>query len=173
MNNTKKLVLSAIFLALGILIPYIFHALGIGGSIFLPMHIPVLIAGFFIGPFYALIVGFLSPILSGILTGMPPFAPVPIALMMAFELATYGFLSGLFYEKLKLNAILSLIMAMIGGRIVYGLAVWIMASFFGFAQLNPWLSIWGGVLTGWPGLTIQLVFIPTLVFSLRKYTTNG
>jgi len=173
MNKTKKLVLSALFLAIGILIPYIFHATGIGGSIFLPMHIPVLIAGFFIGPLYALVVGFLTPIISGILTGMPPFAPLPMALIMAFELGAYGFLSGLFYEKLKLNMILCLILAMIGGRIIAGLMVLVLTIVFGFAQLSPWMFVWGGIVTSWPGIAIQLVFIPTLVFSLRKYTTNA
>ena len=173
MNNTKKLVLSALLLALGVLIPYAFHATGVGGSVFLPMHLPVLIAGFFVGPYYAMIVGLFTPILSGLLTGMPPFAPLPMALIMAFELGTYGFLSGFFYEKLKTNMILSLILAMIGGRIVAGLMVLMLALVFGFGQLNPWMFVWGGIVTGWPGLAIQLVLIPALVLSLRKYTIHA
>lgn len=168
MNNTKKLTLSALFLALGILLPYVFHATNLGGSIFLPMHIPVLLAGFFVGPFYALAIGAITPIISGLMTGMPPFAPVPIAIVMAFELAAYGFFAGLFYEKLRINPILSLVLAMICGRIVTGLVIFVLVAAFGFNKLNPIAYVWGSLATSWPGILIQLVLMPAIVEIVRK-----
>jgi len=168
MNNTKKLTLSALFLALGILLPYVFHATNLGGSIFLPMHIPVLLAGFFVGPFYALAIGAITPIISGLMTGMPPFAPVPVAIVMAFELAAYGFFAGLFYEKLRINPIFSLVLAMICGRIVTGLVIFVLVAAFGFNKLNPVAYVWGSLATSWPGILIQLVLIPAVVEIVRK-----
>ncbi|NLI39815.1 MAG: ECF transporter S component [Caldisericales bacterium] len=168
MSNTKKLTLSALFLALGILLPYVFHATKLGGPVFLPMHIPVLLAGFFVGPFYALAIGAITPVLSGIMTGMPPFAPFPSAVVMAFELATYGFFAGLFYEKLRMNPILSLVLSMVFGRIVAGLVVFVLVVAFGFNKQNPVMYVWGGLVTGWLGILIQLVFIPVVVEIARK-----
>ena len=168
MNDTKRLTLSALFLALGILLPYVFHATNLGGSMFLPMHIPVLLAGFFVGPFYAMAIGAITPILSGAMTGMPPYGPFPVAIVMAFELAAYGFFAGLFYEKLRMNSILSLVLAMVCGRIVLGFVVFVLVVAFGFNKQNPAMYVWGGLATGWPGVLIQLVLIPAVVEIVRK-----
>ncbi len=168
MNSTRRLVLSALFLALGILLPFVFHATGIGGASLLPMHLPVLLAGFIVGPFYGLVIGFTTPLLSGLLIGMPPFAPIPVAAIMAFELAAYGFFAGLFYEKLKISSIPSLVLAMICGRVVYGLCVFVLIVAFGFVNMNVWVSVWGAVVTGWPGILAQLVLVSAIALGLER-----
>lgn len=100
-NQVKQLTLSAFFLALGLVLPFAFHSFGPqAGTVFLPMHIPVLLCGFVCGPAYGALVGMLTPLLSSALTGMPPLMPTGIA--MCVELSTYGFLSGWMTKKLPL-----------------------------------------------------------------------
>ena len=48
-STTKKLVSCALCIAIGVLLPMAFHVIPNAGSIFLPMHIPVLICGLFCG----------------------------------------------------------------------------------------------------------------------------
>ncbi|MDK2811559.1 MAG: hypothetical protein PWR27_2268, partial [Petroclostridium sp.] len=126
-KSVKEMVLSGLFIAMGLLLPMIFHAFGMG-STFLPMHIPVLLAGFVVSMPYAIAVGVVTPILSSLLTGMPPMFPV--LPYMVFELAAYGAVASLLYRRLKLNVYISLVGSMIVGRIVSGIAVWVLATFF-------------------------------------------
>ncbi|MDN5276255.1 MAG: hypothetical protein PWR01_220 [Clostridiales bacterium] len=170
MNQSKKITLSGVFIALGILLPIAFHAAGPNaGKIFLPMHIPVLLSGFVVGPVNALAVGIITPLLSSLLTGMPPMTPVPTAIMMAFELGAYGLLAGLFYQRFRWHELLCLIGAMLGGRIVLGLVVAGFVYVLGFKNLgNPAIYVWGGIVTGLPGMIIQLILIPGLIMLLKK-----
>lgn len=92
-NKALNVSTGAMFLALGILFPLLFHAVNLGSQ-FSPMHLPVLLAGMICGPLSGLVVGFLTPLLSSLISGMPPIFPMAVA--MAFELAVYGFVSGLF-----------------------------------------------------------------------------
>jgi riboflavin transporter FmnP len=169
--KAKRIVLSGLFIAFGIILPMIFHQFNMGGPMFLPMHIPVLIAGLFLGPIEGLIVGLITPILSSVLTGMPVMFPMlPI---MIFELGTYGFVSGYFYKKLKLNLFLSLILSMLDGRISAGIVVFILGSFFGYKGAGPIPFIKGAIITGMPGIIIQLIFVPLIVKLLYKYLLNN
>ena len=95
--KTKKMILSALFIAIGLILPMIFHAVNLSGSIFSPMHLPVMLGGFLLGPTYGAIIGVITPVLSSILTGMPPI--MPIMPMMALELLAYGFMTGLLFRK--------------------------------------------------------------------------
>lgn len=160
---TRQLILSGVFIALGIVLPILFHALG-SGSVFLPMHIPVLLSGYFLKPGYALIVGAITPFLSSALTGMPPIFPmVPI---MVFELATYGFIVSIISQKIE-NPFVPLISSMLCGRIVAGGAVWVLAKFFAAKLPAPWMFITGAVAKGMPGILIQLFFIPATIILLE------
>lgn len=165
--NTKKIILSGFFITMSILLPIIFHSVGmIGGQIFLPMHIPVLLAGFLVGPFSGLIVGIISPILSSIFTGMPPM--MPILPIMVIELALYGLCTGYIFKKTK-NAILSLIISMIIGRIGAGLVVFVLVRLFTVKlPLNSFIYIKGAIVTGVPGIIIQLILIPSIMLILNK-----
>lgn len=169
MIQTKKIILSGLLVALGVLIPIFFHMLGAGGAVFLPMHLPVMVTGFLVGPLFGLIVGTLTPFISSLLTGMPPL--FPMAVLMIFELSAYGFICGFLYEKMKRNVILSLIGAMLGGRIVLGLIAFIMVQVFGVSApslQNPITYVWSSIVTGLPGILIQIVLVPVLIALLKK-----
>lgn len=158
--KVKNVVYGAIYLALGVVLPLVFHAIGLG-AVFLPMHIPVILAGFHMGPLMGLVCGFFSPLLSHVLTGMPPVLPPTLPVMMV-ELPLYGFLGGLFYRKYKLNLWVSLIGAMLLGRIGMGLWIFILAKLFNI-YLHPLIYLQGAVLTGIPGILLQLILIPPSV----------
>ena len=167
MKNTRKLVLAAMLLALGVILPQAFHAIPNAGSIFLPMHIPVLICGMVTGPFYGTVVGFLTPFLSHLIFGMPPAAVLP---SMLCELTVYGLATGLLTQIIRIRPLVAkvyavLISSMLLGRITYGI---LNALIFraGTYSLAAWLS--AAFTTALPGIIIQLVLIPALVVALAK-----
>lgn len=164
-NYVKDLILTAFFIAMGIILPMAFHYFGGTGPVFLPMHIPVLLCGFVCGWKYGLIAGIITPLLSSILTGMPPIFPIGAG--MVCELAVYGLLCGLLYKSFKRNVYLSLIISMIGGRMISGIANMI---FFGIAGKPYGLSVFltGAFVTSIPGIVIQIIFIPIIIIALKK-----
>jgi riboflavin transporter FmnP len=167
--NTKKIVYSAMFVALGILLPMIFHSFNMGGQVFLPMHIPVLIAGMFLGPLPGLLVGITTPILSSLLTGMPPMFPM-LPIMIA-ELGIYGLSSGYIAKVMDGKTLLPLAAGMIDGRIAAGVVVLVLSRFFG-AQLSVLPFLKAAIITGLPGILIQLIIIPPIIRVLRKTLTS-
>jgi predicted membrane protein len=164
-KSVRETVLSGLFIALGLVLPIAFHALG-AGSTFLPMHIPVLLAGFTVGIPFAIAVGVITPLLSSLLTGMPPM--FPIAAYMVFELAAYGAAASLLYRRLRLNVYVSLVGSMLIGRLISALAVWVLATFFAAQLPGPWVFVAGGVAGSIPGIIIQIVFIPAIIMILGK-----
>jgi hypothetical protein len=138
--------------------------MGIMGQVFLPMHIPVLIGGFLLSPYLAFIVGVLTPILSASFTGMPVIFPMGI--IMAFELATYGIVASLAIRRFKV--IPSLIISLIAGRIVAGLTVFFLVQFIGL-KMDPIIFVKGAIITGLPGIVIQLILIPMLISKLKRF----
>lgn len=176
MNQNKKLhpfvqnlVLSAMFLALGLVLPFVTGQIPEIGSMLLPMHIPVLLCGLICGWPYGAAVGFILPPLRYVLFGMPPIFPHGIA--MAFELMTYGLLSGLLYSRARWHCVLSLyrclIAAMIGGRIVWGVVRVLLTGVA--SQPFTWqMFLSGAFLTAIPGIILQLVFIPAMMVALDR-----
>ena len=167
-NEIKKLTLSAMFLAMAFIMPFLTGQIPQIGSMLCPMHIPVLLCGFFCGAPWGIGVGFIAPLLRSITLGMPPMFPK--AICMAFELATYGFIAGFLYNKLpkkKINVYVSLISAMVIGRLVWG---FVMFGCMGFDISKFGLSAFlaGAVLNAIPGIVIQLIFIPVVVIALEK-----
>lgn len=167
-NELTKLTLSAMFLALALLLPFLTGQIQQIGSMLCPMHLPVLLCGFFCGAPWGLAVGFIAPLLRSALFSMPPMFPK--AFCMAFELATYGVIAGWLHHKLpkrKLTVYLTLLTAMIAGRLVWGILMFACLGFdvskFGF---HAFLS--GAVIEAVPGILLQLLFIPILVISLEK-----
>ena len=96
MSQVKRLIFAGLCVALGVVLPIALHSVANAGSIFLPMHIPVLLCGLICGWPYGLACGVLAPILSHLITGMPPAAILP---GMLFELAVYGLVSGLMMKE--------------------------------------------------------------------------
>jgi len=169
LEKTKKITLSALFIALGLVLPLLTGQLKGLGNAFLPMHLPVLICGLVVGPLYGLVVGLILPVLRHFTFGMPPLYPTAIA--MSFELATYGFVIGFVYKTSRWKCIIalyeSLIIAMIAGRIVWGITTVILLGVNG--QAFAWQKfIEGAVLNAIPGIVFQLIFIPSLMLALHK-----
>jgi len=167
MDKTRKMVFTGLCIALGVVLPLAFHTIPNAGSIFLPMHIPVLLCGLLCGPLYGLICGAAAPLLSSLITGMPPMAILP---GMLCELAVYGLITGVLIgvipAKNRLVSIYcALIGAMLAGRIVSGL---LNALIFraGKYSLQMWLT--AGFVTAVPGIVIQLIAIPVIVTALGK-----
>lgn len=169
-NNIYKMVLSAMFLALAIILPFLTGQIQQIGNALCPMHIPVLLCGFFCGPLYALAVGFIAPLLRFVLFGMPPIMPIGIA--MCFELATYGFMAGFLYKRLpkkKVFIYVALIAAMLCGRVVWGAARVVLLG-LGQAEFGWAAFMSGAFLNAIPGIIVQIVVIPIIVMALQKYT---
>ena len=165
-TKTKELVLSGLLIALGLVLPMAFHLFNAGGPVFLPMHIPVLLGGMILSPIFALLVGVLTPIVSNLLTSMPPLMPMlPI---MIVELGLYGLIASILRKKLNLYVFISLIVSMIRGRIGPGLVVYVMTSVFDVQFAPPIAFVIGGLSKGIPGIIIQLIFIPIIVKALEK-----
>ena len=135
MKETEKIALTGMFIALGIVLPFITGQIHQIASMLCPMHIPVLLCGFICGWKYGLITGFITPLLRSVLFGMPPMFPTAIS--MAFELMTYGFLAGYLYEHSRWQCVKALyrclILAMIGGRLVWGAVQMILLGVSGTA----------------------------------------
>lgn len=163
--RTKDLVTASVLLALGIILPLILHMTGINGAIFLPMHIPVLIAGLIVGSPLGLVIGILSPIINHLLTGMPP---VPILWIMLVELPLYGLASGFLYRKVKMTLLPSLIVSMILGRLGAAIMVLILGKGLGFPIPPIGLYVKGITLTALPGIAIQIILIPAIVKAYEK-----
>ena len=167
-KNVLKLTYSGVCLALCLVMPFLTGQIPQIGSKLLPMHIPVLLCGFLCGPVWGLAVGAIAPILRSLLFGMPPLFPTATA--MAFELAAYGLLAGLFYKLLPKKTsylYVALILAMLGGRLVWGLAMTVLMSVVGkgFTLAAFWA---GAFANAWPGIVLQLVLIPPVVAALKK-----
>ena len=168
-NKLFKPVLSAMLLALGLVLPFLTGQIQSIGNMLLPMHIPVLLCGFICGPQYGITVGFIMPLMRSALFGMPVMFPGAIA--MAFELGAYGLLSGFLFRKAKWQCIRSLyrslIMTMLGGRIVWGIAMAIiMYASSGVFTLKAFLA--GAFTNAIPGIIIQLIIIPAVMLALDK-----
>ena len=160
----------ALFLALAVLLPIGFHALGIAGRIFLPMHIPVLLAGLLGGPFCGLLVGLMAPALSFVLTGMPPTFMVPL---MSLELPVYGWIIGVAYHQLKLNIYIALIVAMVVGRLMFGLGLFVLSMVMQLPYTAAmFFSSGGALVTGLPGIALQIGLIPLVFAAIKRTRTH-
>lgn len=169
-TSTQKLTVAGMLVAAGLLLPFAFaHGLGIQGTVLLPMHIPVLLAGFLCGPLYGALCGLLIPAMNTLLTGMP--AAFPMLPIMTAELTAYGLVSGLLFWKTplgrkKFGVLPTLAAAMLCGRVAYWAMFEVLAAAFGEQKALPVLA---AVTTGLPGIVIQILLIPAIVVALRRF----
>ena len=166
---TKNFVLAAMFMALGLVLPFLTGQIQQIGNMLLPMHLPVLVCGLICGWQYGAVVGFVLPLLRFVLFGMPPIYPMGVS--MAFELAAYGFLVGWLYSHSRWQCILSLyrclLAAMVGGRLVWGAVRVLLSGVAG--QAFTWeMFLSGALLTAIPGIVLQLTLIPALMLALDR-----
>lgn len=167
-TKTYKLVWSGVFIALGVVLPFLTGQIQSIGNKLLPMHLPVLLCGFVCGAPYGLAVGLVVPLLRSALFGMPPMFPVAVS--MAFELGVYGLVTGMLYKKLpKKNGMIyaALIGAMLAGRLVAGVVNLILYGIEG-GGYSVQMFMAGMFLNAVPGIVLQLVLIPVIIMALRK-----
>ncbi|MFP4478706.1 MAG: ECF transporter S component [Candidatus Izemoplasmatales bacterium] len=167
-QEIQKMILSGLFLSLALVLPFFTGSIQALGASFLPMHLPIILCGFICGPKYGGLIGFISPLLRSLLFSMPPLYPVAIA--MSFELATYGFITGLLYILLNKNIFtiyFSLIIAMVGGRIVLGIANVILLGLEGVSySFATFIS--AAFIVAFPGIIFQLIVVPIIIYALQK-----
>ena len=163
----RKLTYAALFLALALVLPFLTGQIPQIGSALSPMHIPVLLCGFLVGWPWGLAVGFIAPLLRSVIFGMPVMVPGAVA--MAFELAVYGLVSGILYRllpKKKWSIYVTLIVAMLAGRVIWGIARLIIASLSG--NSFTWALFLAGAFTNAvPGIILHIVLIPVIVMGLE------
>lgn len=169
MNNVKKLAVTAMLFAVGMVLPFFIGQIPAIGKMLLPMHIPVLLCGFIVGWQYGALIGFLLPIVRGLVFGMPPLYPNAVA--MAFEMAAYGFVSGYLYSHARWQCTkmlyISLVTAMLAGRLVWAFAEVILLGIGG--NTFTWeMFATGAFLNAIPGIIVQLVLIPLIMVALRR-----
>ncbi len=171
-TNTElaRLIYSAMFLSLALLLPFLTGQIPSFGTTLLPMHLPVILCGFICGPYWGMAVGATAPILRSIIFERPVLMPDAVA--MAFELAMYAFIAGLLYRKLDKNLFytyVTLLASMISGRIVWAMVMFVLIL-MGSAQGEIGFAlVWTRtVLHGIPGIILQIVAIPAIVNVLKK-----
>ena len=166
--QVRKMTYAALYLAIAMVLPFVTGQIPEIGVMLSPMHIPVLLCGFMCGWPWGLAVGFIAPLLRSVVFGMPVMFPGAVA--MAFELATYGCISGLLYHLLPKKAWCTyavLVISMIAGRIVWGIARLILAGLSG-GSFTWALFIAGAVTNAIPGIILHLALIPVLVIAMNR-----
>ena len=167
-RQIRKLTYAALYLAIALVLPFITGQIPEISKALSPMHIPVLLCGFMCGWPWGMAVGFIAPLLRGVLFGMPVLFPTGVA--MAFELAVYGAMTGYLYSVLPRRKWITyavLIIAMIAGRIVWGLAHVILAGFTG-SEFTFGAFLAGAVTGVIPGIILHIALIPILVIAMER-----
>lgn len=166
---TKTMILPAMFIAIGLILPFFTGQIPQIGQMLLPMHIPVLLCGFICGWPSGAVVGFITPLLRSVLFGVPAF--YPMATGMAFELMTYGLVAGLLYGMSKWKCLLalyrSLVIAMLAGRAVWGVVQTIQLGVFG-SGFTVQMFLAGAFINAIPGILAQLILIPAVMLALGR-----
>ena len=166
LSSIKRLTLTALCIALCVVVPMAFHVIPNAGAVMLPMHIPVLLCGLVCGWQYGLLCGVLGPLVSSVMTGMPPAAMLP---GMMVECGMYGCVGGLLMERIRTGSLyadlyICLPAAMLAGRVISGVVKALI--------LTPGLSFtaWAtaSFVTALPGISIQLILLPTLIVALTR-----
>ncbi|MCR5777243.1 MAG: ECF transporter S component [Lachnospiraceae bacterium] len=168
-NSIKKLTFTAMFLAIGIILPFFTGQIPEIGSMLLPMHIPVFLCALICGEKWGTPMAFVLPILRSALFGMPPMYPTAIA--MAFELAAYAFVAGYLYSHSKWQCskalLRCLVIAMVAGRVVWGIAQVVLLGIAGNAfTVQAFLA--GALFKAIPGIVLQLILIPAVMIALNR-----
>lgn len=170
-SKTARITIGAMLAALSIILPQIFHLTGIPqvGSVFLPMHIPVLLSGFILGPACGTAIGLFAPIASFLITNMPSAERLPF---MVVELAVYGLFSGLMFHTFKLKTkqfgiAISLLSAMLVGRLAFAFALFCAAEFFKIPCGGAMAAV-TATASGVYGIVLQIVTIPPIVYALKR-----
>lgn len=168
-NSMKNMTLSAMFIAIGMVLPFLTGQIPQIGNMMLPMHIPVFLCGLICGWQYGAAVGFVLPLLRSFTFGMPIL--YPSALAMAFELMTYGLVVGFLYGHSRWKCVISLyrsmLAAMLSGRLVWGTVMIVLLGVKG-SRFTWQAFLAGAFFNAIPGMILQLVFIPAVMVVLNR-----
>jgi hypothetical protein len=159
----RQIPLSAMFIVLGIALPQIFHLFGLG-SAFLPMFLPLIVGSMFLNWPFALLMALFCPIISCLLTGMPPIAP-PVLPVMMIELVIISLLVSILRQRSNLSVLIILILTVLIDRLTLFVIVSVIAPFFSISQPLFNLTI---VMTGIPGIIMQFIIVPVSVNLIEK-----
>jgi riboflavin transporter FmnP len=166
--KVRRLTYAALYLAIALVLPFVTGQIPEIGSMLCPMHIPALLCGFMCGWPWGLAVGFIAPPLRSVLFGMPAMFPGAVA--MAFELAVYGGMAGILYARLprkKGTILAALVLSMVAGRVVWGAVRVFLAGLSG-SSFTWALFLSGAITNAIPGILMQLVLIPVLVYAMER-----
>ncbi len=167
--KTRNLTLTAMFMALGLVLPFFTGQIPKIGNMLLPMHIPVFLCGLICGWRYGGAVGLILPIMRHMLFGMPVLFPTGIA--MSAELFTYGLVAGLLYSMSKWQCVRALYRAIISAMLI-GRFVWggVNVILFGFSGKGfTWqMFMVGAFINAVPGIVLQLILIPAIMVALDR-----
>ena len=168
MTSVTKCVTTAVLMALCVVLPMALHAIPNAGTLLSPMHLPVLLCGLICGWPYGLLCGLIGPLLSSLITGMPPMGPILYG--MIIELGVYGLVTGILMKSVRTgkpaaDLYISLVTAMLSGRIVGGLAKALIFS-AGSYSFKAWATAY--FVSSLPGIILQLLLLPALYLALQK-----
>lgn len=162
-TDIRLYVFISIFVALDVAVPWALHQIHpLSSPIFLPMFFFALLAGLLLGWRVGLLVGFLSPLISFSIAGMPVLGILP---QIVVHNSILGLSAGLLRGTFRINLVLSLLIAIIIGRLALGLTVLAVS----FGEVNPVTSLWQAVQQGWPGIAIQLITLPLIIIVVNYW----
>ncbi len=130
----------------------------------LPMHFAVILAAIVMGLKGGIVVALVSPVLSYSLSGMPPAASL---LPMTIELAVYAIVVNLSARRFKMPLVLSLIIAMIVGRLVSILFVSLILH-----NTPLGIQLHHLFVVGIPGIVIQLILLPPVASKALSFLNS-
>jgi len=174
-TDARSYIFTVVFVALAVLVPWVCHQFHLAGPTFLPMHVFVMVAGLMFGWRAGMTVGLLTPLASYLTSGMPALSILP---QITVEISTYGLVAGALRERYHLRTLWALLGAMIGGRIVLLATIVTIYLITGEShsplgqEVSPFLAFWTVVKQGWPGIVIQLVSIPLIVWLAAKFLST-
>jgi hypothetical protein len=162
-SELRQIPLAALFAALGVVLPPIFHVFGLG-STFLPMFLPVMLGSMLLSWKFALVLAIFAPLTSWLLTGMPPLVPPILPLMLA-ELVLLALICSVLHVHLQRSVWFTLLIAIIADRLLLFFMVTFAASWL---SLDPAVFSIALVVSGLPGIVLQLLVIPLALKLLQQ-----
>jgi hypothetical protein len=152
----RELAYCGLFGAAALLLPLLFHLVRLG-HVFMPMYLPLVTLAFFVRPLPVMVTAIVVPVLSGAVTGMPPFYP-PVAVFMAIELAAMCSSIALVVRRWpRANEWLVLLPVLLAGRVLY---VGLVYGFSRLIALPAGFMAGVSLLGGWPGVVLMMAVVP-------------
>lgn len=161
--SPRELAYGGLFGAAGLTLPILFHLLHLG-HVFMPMYLPLMALAFFASPRVCAATAFVTPLLSAVLTGMPPFYP-PVVVAMSMELAVMSALASWAYRRWSGSVLFVLIPVLLLGRVFQAGSGYLLGLLI---DLPPRFLSVVSVVSGWPGLVLMVLVIPPLVRLVRS-----